>query len=170
MKIVLSKIIFFIGIGALFLLLGVVYQQKINPSTQNSSSIYSEVLIDSEGNKVHLSKFKGKWLILNFWATWCEPCREEIPELNQFAKDNENISLIGIAVDSIEEVKEFQKDTPIEYLSLISNMDGVRLSQSLGNNKGVLPFTAVINPLGDTIRSFYGKVKIHELNQSVTSQ
>ena len=49
-------------------------------------------------------------------------------------------------------------------------MDGVRLSQSLGNNKGVLPFTAVINPLGDTIRSFYGKVKIHELNQSVTSQ
>lgn len=168
MKIILSKIIFFIGIGALCLLLGVMYQQKINPSIQNSPSIYSEVLIDIDGNKVHLSKFKGKWLVLNFWATWCEPCREEIPELNQFAKENENISLIGIAVDGIEEVKEFQEDTPIEYLSLISNMDGVRLSQSLGNNKGVLPFTAVINPLGDTIRSFYGKVKIYELNQAVT--
>jgi thiol-disulfide isomerase/thioredoxin len=168
MKIIFSKIIFFMGIGALCLLLGVMYQQKINPSTQNSPSIYSEVLIDIDGNKVHLSKFKGKWLVLNFWATWCEPCREEIPELNQFAKENENISLIGIAVDGIEEVKEFQEDTPIEYLSLISNMDGVRLSQSLGNNKGVLPFTAVINPLGDTIRSFYGRVKIHELNQAVT--
>ena len=163
-----NKIITLISIGTLCILLGVTYQQKINSSAQNFNSIYKEIFTDTKGNKVHLSKFKGKWLVLNFWATWCEPCREEIPELNQFAKDNKDITLIGIAIDDIEAIEKFQKDTPIEYLSLVANMDGVRLSQSLGNIKGVLPFTVVINSSGDTIKSFYGKIKILELNQAVT--
>jgi len=167
-----NKIIALIGIGVLCILLGSTYQQKTNSSTstQESFSIYKEMFIDTEGNKVHLSKYKEKFLVLNFWATWCEPCREEIPELNQFAKDNKDITLIGIAVDDMEAIKKFQKDTPIEYLSLVSNMDGVRLSQSLGNIKGVLPFTVVIDSSGDTVKSFYGKVKIPELNQAVKPQ
>ena len=163
-----NKIITLIVIGALCILLGGAYQQKTNSSAQNLHPIYKEMFMDTEGNKVHLNKFKGKWLVLNFWATWCEPCREEIPELNQFARDNKNINLIGIAIDDIEAIEKFQKDTPIEYLSLVANMDGVRLSQSLGNIKGVLPFTVVINSSGDTIKSFYGKIKILELNQAVT--
>ena len=162
-----NRIITLIVIGALCILLGGTYQQKTNSPAQNSYSIYNEMFMDIEGNKVHLSRFKGKWLVLNFWATWCEPCREEIPELNQFAKDNKNINLIGIAIDDIDAIEKFQKDTPIEYLSLVSNMNGVKLSQSLGNIKGVLPFTVVINSSGDTIKSFYGKVKILELNQAV---
>jgi thiol-disulfide isomerase/thioredoxin len=162
-----NKIITLIVIGALCILLGGAYQQKTNSSAQNLHPIYKEMFMDTEGNKVHLNKFKGKWLVLNFWATWCEPCREEIPELNQFAKDNKGIKLIGIAIDDMDAIEKFQKDTPIEYLSLVSNMDGVRLSQSLGNVKGVLPFTVVINSSGDTIKSFYGKVKINELNQAV---
>ena len=64
-------------------------------------------------------------------------------------------------------VEKFQKDTPIEYLSLISNMNGVKLSQSLGNIKGVLPFTVIIDSSGNTVKSFYGKVKIVELNQAI---
>jgi len=162
-----NKIITLIVIGALCILLGGAYQQKTNSSAQNFHPIYKEMFMDTEGNKVHLNKFKGKWLVLNFWATWCEPCREEIPELNQFAKDNKDITLIGIAIDDMEAIEKFQKDTPIEYLSLVSNMDGVKLSQSLGNIKGVLPFTVIIDSSGNTIKSFYGKVKIPELNQAV---
>jgi len=162
-----NKIITLIVIGALCILLGGAYQQKTNSSAQNLHPIYKEMFMDTEGNKVHLNKFKGKWLVLNFWATWCEPCREEIPELNQFAKDNKDITLIGIAIDDMEAIEKFQKDTPIEYLSLVSNMDGVKLSQSLGNIKGVLPFTVIIDSSGNTIKSFYGKVKIPELNQAV---
>ena len=162
-----NKIITLIVIGALCILLGGAYQQKTNSSAQNLHPIYKEMFMDTEGNKVHLNKFKGKWLVLNFWATWCEPCREEIPELNQFAKDNKDINLIGIAIDDMEAIEKFQKDTPIEYLSLISNMNGVKLSQSLGNIKGVLPFTVIIDSSGNTVKSFYGKVKIPELNQAV---
>ena len=162
-----NKIITLIVIGALCILLGGAYQQKTNSSAQNLHPIYKEMFMDTEGNKVHLNKFKGKWLVLNFWATWCEPCREEIPELNQFAKDNKDITLIGIAIDDMEAIEKFQKDTPIEYLSLVSNMDGVKLSQSLGNIKGVLPFTVIIDSSGNTVKSFYGKVKIPELNQAV---
>ena len=162
-----NKIITLIVIGALCILLGGAYQQKTNSSAQNLHPIYKEMFMDTEGNKVHLNKFKGKWLVLNFWATWCEPCREEIPELNQFAKDNKDITLIGIAIDDMEAIEKFQKDTPIEYLSLVSNMDGVKLSQSLGNIKGVLPFTVIIDSSGNTVKSFYGKVKIVELNQAI---
>ena len=162
-----NKIITLIVIGALCILLGGAYQQKTNSSAQNLHPIYKEMFMDTEGNKVHLNKFKGKWLVLNFWATWCEPCREEIPELNQFAKDNKDINLIGIAIDDMEAIEKFQKDTPIEYLSLISNMNGVKLSQSLGNIKGVLPFTVIIDSSGNTVKSFYGKVKIVELNQAI---
>ena len=162
-----NKIITLIVIGALCILLGGAYQQKTNSSAQNLHPIYKEMFMDTEGNKVHLNKFKGKWLVLNFWATWCEPCREEIPELNQFAKDNKDITLIGIAIDDMEAIEKFQKDTAIEYLSLVSNMDGVKLSQSLGNIKGVLPFTVIIDSSGNTVKSFYGKVKIPELNQAI---
>jgi thiol-disulfide isomerase/thioredoxin len=162
-----NKIITLIVIGALCILLGGAYQQKTNSSAQNLHPIYKEMFMDTEGNKVHLNKFKGKWLVLNFWATWCEPCREEIPELNQFAKDNKDITLIGIAIDDMEAIEKFQKDTAIEYLSLVSNMGGVKLSQSLGNIKGVLPFTVIIDSSGNTVKSFYGKVKIPELNQAV---
>ena len=162
-----NKIITLIVIGALCILLGGAYQQKTNSSAQNLHPIYKEMFMDTEGNKVHLNKFKGKWLVLNFWATWCEPCREEIPELNQFAKDNKDITLIGIAIDDMEAIEKFQKDTAIEYLSLVSNMDGVRLSKSLGNTKGVLPFTVIIDSSGVTVKSFYGKVKIPELNQAI---
>ena len=162
-----NKIITLIVIGALCILLGGAYQQKTNSSAQNLHPIYKEMFMDTEGNKVHLNKFKGKWLVLNFWATWCEPCREEIPELNQFAKDNKDITLIGIAIDDMEAIEKFQKDTAIEYLSLVSYMGGVKLSQSLGNIKGVLPFTVIIDSSGNTVKSFYGKVKIPELNQAI---
>jgi len=161
------KAIVFVFIGLLCLTLGALYQ-KNNLSLATSPSIYNEILTDIEGNEVRLNRFKGQLLILNFWATWCEPCREEIPELNQFSLSHKDAVLIGIAVDDLDSVKKFQKGTPIKYLSLIANMEGVRISQSLGNDKGVLPFTVVIDPSGETIKSFYGKVKITELNQAVT--
>mgnify|MGYP002630445556 CR=1 FL=1 len=162
----MNKILVFFSVGVFGIILGVIYQQKYSTDL-TSPSIYNESLIDINNKAVHLRDFKGQQIVFNFWATWCEPCREEIPELNQFAKEHKNITLIGIAVDDLESVKKFQQDVPIEYLSLIADMDGVRLSQSLGNDKGVLPFTAIIDASGMTVKSFYGKVKISELNQAL---
>jgi len=120
---------------------------------------------DINDNNVSLSQYKNRWLLVNFWATWCAPCREEIPELNELANTNKKIQLVGIAIDEIESVKQFLNKTPIHYDSLISNdINGVEISKSLGNEKGVLPFTVLITPNGEIQEVFYGKLDIDSLN------
>ena len=120
---------------------------------------------DINDNNVSLSQYKNRWLLVNFWATWCAPCREEIPELNELANTNKKIQLVGIAIDEIESVKQFLNKTPIHYDSLISNdMNGVEISKSLGNEKGVLPFTVLITPNGEIQEVFYGKLDVDSLN------
>ena len=107
-------------------------------------------------------------MIINFWATWCAPCREEIPELNEFYK-NKDINLIAIAIDEIADVIKFQDEIPIQYPSFIANeQEGVTLAKKLGNERGVLPFTVIIQPDGSVKKSFYGKVKISDLNQALS--
>ena len=66
-------------------------------------------------------KYRKEWLLVNFWATWCAPCKEEIPDLNILSNENKKIRLIGIAIDEIKAVKKFITKIPINYDSLIFN-------------------------------------------------
>jgi len=163
-----SKFIFLIILIGLISSLAGLYFGKNNPSFNQDSQ--TEVFFNSQSkninnNSVSLSEYKNKWLLVNFWATWCAPCREEIPELNELAKTNKKIQLVGIAIDEIESVKQFLNKTPIHYDSLISNdMNGVEISKSLGNEKGVLPFTVLITPDGKIQEAFYGKLDVESLN------
>ena len=163
-----SKFIFLIILIGLISSLAGLYFGKNNPSFNQDSQ--TEVFFNSQSkninnNSVSLSEYKNKWLLVNFWATWCAPCREEIPELNELAKTNKKIQLVGIAIDEIESVKQFLNKTPIHYDSLISNdINGVEISKSLGNEKGVLPFTVLITPNGEIQEVFYGKLDIDSLN------
>jgi len=146
---------------------GLYLSKNLSPSLNNpqTSIFFNSVSKDLNNNNVSLSKYKNKWLLVNFWATWCAPCREEIPELNELANTNKKIQLVGIAIDEIEAVKKFLDKTPIYYDSFISNdMSGVEISKSLGNEKGVLPFTILINPNGKIQDAFYGKLDIESLN------
>ena len=120
---------------------------------------------DINNKSVPLSQYKNRWLLVNFWATWCAPCREEIPELNKLFKDNDDVHLIGIAIDDLKAVNKFLTKTPIHYESLISNdIKGVEISKSLGNDRGVLPFTVLIKPNGNIQEVFFGKLNMESLN------
>ena len=131
--------------------------------------LFNTSLPDKFGNMISLSDYKEKWILINFWATWCEPCREEIPELNEFYENNKKITLIGIAIDEVALVKEYTETVPLHYISLISDMSGVALSKSLGNNRGVLPFSVLISSTGEIKSTFLGKLTRNDLIQIIPS-
>ena len=84
-----------------------------NPNDISTASLFNANIMDNSGEMISFSKFEGQWLLLNFWATWCAPCREEIPELNEFSHKNKTIQTIAIAIDDLESVNKFTKKIPI---------------------------------------------------------
>ena len=110
-------------------------------------------LPDMEGKIRHIKEWDGKHIVLNFWATWCPPCRKEIPEFIKLQEEyrTQNLQFIGIAIDDAEAVRQYAFEMGINYPSLIAEMDGLGLAQQYGNRFGALPFSVIINPKGHII-------------------
>jgi peroxiredoxin len=119
-------------------------------------------LLNLKGEKVNSSSFQGKVILLNFWATWCPPCRQEIPDLNElynrYKKDG--LEVIGIALDrgGPEEVQKFVEKFRVDYINLIadeavveafSNIPGIGMIQGI-------PITFIIDRKGQICRRFVG--------------
>ena len=117
--------------------------------------------------KMHsISEWKDKTLVINFWATWCQPCLKEIPAFVQlqthYAK--QNVQFIGIAIDELPAVMRYKNTTRMNYPVLISSeWEGFNLAQQLGNNSNVVPYTVVVNSTGEIIYRHAGEVKKEEL-------
>ncbi|MEY3882783.1 MAG: hypothetical protein RLZZ379_61 [Pseudomonadota bacterium] len=107
-----------------------------------------------------LSQYQGKIIVLNFWATWCSPCREEMPELSQLYEEykSKNVVVLGVAVDELALVKEFSQATPVSYPLFAAENDGMNLTANLGNDKGILPYTVIIKPDGSVVKTFFGRI------------
>ena len=101
-------------------------------------------LVDRDGRPRALSEWNGRPLIINFWATWCAPCRREIPMLNALAADADfaGFEVIGIAIDFREDVLGYLQKTPIGYTVLIGEQDGMEAARAFGMDSIGLPFTA----------------------------
>ena len=161
-------IVLIIIIGLMSSFAGLYFSKKISLSLNDPQTeiFFNSISKDKNNKSVSLSQFKNRWLLVNFWATWCAPCREEIPELNELFKNNKDVHLIAIAIDEIGAVNKFLTKTPINYESLISNdIKGVEISKSLGNDRGVLPFTVLIKPNGKIQEVFFGKLNMESLNK-----
>jgi thiol-disulfide isomerase/thioredoxin len=128
------------------------------PDEASVSVLWSTTLNDHTGKAYPLAQFKGKPLILNFWATWCEPCREEMPEISELAASHPEIAVLGLAIDESAAVHEFIESTPVTYPLLIAENEGMPLAETLGNNKGVLPYTVIISAQGEISHIFFGRV------------
>ena len=110
-------------------------------------------LFDTSGEQQTLSHWRGKVLVVNFWATWCAPCREEIPALIRVNRKHgaKGVKLVGIAIDNVSKVREYAAEMSIDYALLIGNMETLGISKDLGNRAGVLPFTVVLDRAGDAV-------------------
>ena len=138
----------------------------INPAIGNQRPEFAAM--DLDGNLRNIKEWDGKLILLNFWATWCPPCKKEIPvfiELQTAYKD-QGFQIIGIAIDNEEAVAEFAKHIGINYPTLLTEVDGIELVKHFGNGIGALPYTVIINRKGeisDTIRGELSKIEAENL-------
>ena len=164
-----KKILLYFFLASIALSSGYFFNKTSYNTPILQHNLFTTQLTNLKKETLTLKQYKDKILVINFWATWCAPCREEIPELNTFYKNN-NVQLIGIAIDEVNDVIKFQDDIPINYPSYIANdIDGVELTKNLGNDRGVLPFTVIINPEGLIKKAFYGKVEVADLRQALSN-
>jgi thiol-disulfide isomerase/thioredoxin len=107
-----------------------------------------------------LSQWRGQVVVLNFWATWCAPCREEIPDFvalrTQYRPNG--VEFIGIAIDNSASVEQFLQRLPVNYPILIGEGAAHRLARQLGNPSGALPYTIVLDRSGDVVLSHLGRL------------
>lgn len=131
-----------------------------NNTNINTAPLFTASLIDTQGAKQNLSQYQGKIIVLNFWATWCPPCREEMPELSQLHQEfqNKNVVVLGLAMDELALVKDFLQSSPVNYPIFITENESMELGTELGNDKGVLPYTIIINADGNIIKTFFGRI------------
>lgn len=139
---------------------------KGEPSNKLATqALFAAQLPDVDGKLQALKQWQGKTIVLNFWATWCPPCREEMPELSALNTEYQkrNVVVIGIAIDELAVVKAFAQDTKpdaikVSYPLLAAELDGMGLASGLGNDKGVLPYTVIIKPDGSVAKTYFGRV------------
>jgi thiol-disulfide isomerase/thioredoxin len=107
-------------------------------------------LPDLQGQSHHVGEWDGRVLAVNFWATWCWPCREEIPEFVELQKKYgaQGLQFVGIAIDRAEEVQEFIEGYNVNYPVLLGDTEAIRVAEEFGNRVGVLPFTAIVDRQG----------------------
>lgn len=107
-------------------------------------------LPDLDGRSRAHSEWSGQVLVVNFWATWCPPCRAETPGFVELQDKyrSQDVRFVGIAIDDRELVQEFADEFAVNYAMLIGGLDAVELSKQLGNRFGGLPFTVVMDRRG----------------------
>ena len=128
------------------------------------------VLWDSEfrrpgGQRLRLSDYQGSGLVVNFWATWCPPCVEEMPLLDAFYRENSSKGwqVIGLAIDQPSQVRRFLDQFPVTYPIGLAGLGGSELARSLGNAEGALPFTVVVDALGRVKQRKLGRLSEEEV-------
>ncbi len=118
-----------------------------------------------------LAAFKGKPVVVNFWASWCGPCVKEMPALSALHREYEKkgISFIGLGVDSKKNVNDFLKKVPVSYPVYTAGFGGADIARSFGNDAGRLPFTVVIDAKGQVRLTKLGEVNEAELKKTLNA-
>ncbi|RYF72768.1 MAG: TlpA family protein disulfide reductase [Comamonadaceae bacterium] len=117
------------------------------------------------GGSLSFAALKGKALLLNFWATWCPPCVEELPMIDRFFKQQaaNGWQVVGLAIDQPSAVQKFLQRTPVSFPIGLAGLQGTELVRALGNNSGGLPFTLVVGADGAVLGRKMGKLTDDDL-------
>ena len=164
------------------------YLQRLTTDNTNSKEVVNEKkspspeevigtdavefsLLDLNGERRYLSEWQGKLIAINFWATWCAPCREEIPIFVNLQQkyQSQGLQFVGIALQQAEEVRDFIEEYEVNYPSLIGGDEVIKIASQLGNNIGAMPYTVLINTEGKIAFTHRGPLSKEEAEAVIKS-
>jgi thiol-disulfide isomerase/thioredoxin len=138
--------------------------------TLSTEPLYQASLKDLEGQPVTLEHLRGKIVVINFWATWCPPCRKEIPDLIEAQEQyrERGVAFLGIAVeDNNALVQDFARTYGINYPLVTGKEQSIALMQKLGNQVAGLPFTLVLGTQGNIVDTRRGPMSAARIEQAL---
>lgn len=129
-------------------------------------SFWTQSFERPEGGTLRMQEFQGKPLLINFWATWCPPCIEELPLIDAFFNQNKSKSLqvIGLAVDQPSMVRRYLTQKPLSFPIGLAGLNGTELGRTLGNAQSVLPFSVIFDAKGRLLAQKAGKLDQADLD------
>jgi len=140
-------------------------KQPAGLDMETQQALWSAEFDTPDGQILKMQNLQGRPLVINFWATWCAPCVEEMPLLDIFFRQNvaKGWQMVGLAIDQPSRVRQYLSQNAISYPIGLAGMTGTELGRLLGNEVGGLPFTVVLDGKGSLIQRKLGKLSAQEI-------
>lgn len=140
-------------------------------SDESLARLMAMRLPDLDNKPQSIEQWRGKVVVVNFWATWCAPCREEIPVLVRLQEQlrDRGLQFVGIAIDHADKVRPYAAELRMNFPVLIGGVDAIDLTRKLGNRAAVLPYTVVIDRQGRVAAVEIGAAKESKLSALLAS-
>jgi len=167
-----TQVAIFVGVAATALAAGMLLRTSGGesrdaavPTAAAATGLMTTRIPDLEGKPRTLDQWHGKVLVVNFWATWCAPCREEIPAFIKVQQQlgTKGLQIVGIAVDQRDNVRPYVAQMKINYPILVGDTEAIDLARQAGNRLGGLPYTVVFDRQGVAIHSQLGGITEQKL-------
>jgi peroxiredoxin len=128
-------------------------------------------LTDIVGASVSVDQFDGQMLLINFWATWCTPCVEEMPMLSELQKKyrSQSFQIVGIALDDPARAAQFAQELGLDYTVLLGTAEAILVGRQYGNRAGMLPYSVLIDSQGIIRWTHLGALDLSELETQITA-
>lgn len=165
----------YVVIAVLFTTLGAYFgNQHVQAEAPQSAAVrdfFATSMPNQDNQTQSFAQWQGKILLVNFWATWCTPCVQEMPELSALQTENKmpNMQIIGIGIDSPANIQEFLTQHKISYPIFASDSTGSELLRKLGDEAGGLPFSVLIGPNGQIKKTYLGRLKMADVRRDLAS-